>query len=663
MGRAQSCKFLRVIGARTGGSARAEIVWKPTHIALASGGRSSEIARVTSSIPSGCRVVILRVLLACAVCFVCAPSPGRAEVYRVDSIEALTAKIKTAAPGDAIVLKDGVYETSKGINVECVGTAELRITIAAESVGGVEIAGSDGFDVEEPATFVTISGFRFTHAAGKNSIGAGTRFVRFTRNVFVCAGEGHLLSVNGDDAQIDHNDFGPKTEPGTMLAVSGTGTQIARRLWVHHNSFHDFANDGSSGAEMIRFGLLSAHRLSNGAGLVEHNLFIRCRGTNEMISNRASGNTYRYNTFVESPTSHFTIRQGNDCAIYGNIFRRTEGLRFYGDRHRIYSNYFEGNYIAVSVGNGDVEIADVAAAAATSGRDRPDGCLIVFNTFVDNATHVRMSRGGAGALGATGTVFENNLLQGGDAAAKIDGPYTDAIWSGNIVWKTAKARDLPVDGFTASDPLLSAAGEGIRRPSAESPVDAGASGAQFPFVTVDIDGQPRPEKPSIGADEPSAAPAIARLLSPADVGPGADLPKKEIAAEPKAAADAPTTPAAPAVPAASVTPAATMASSAPGTSETSAQAAGASPDAGVRVSTGASADVPETNEKTPASNPATIPNPAPTSEPAPAPEPAPVPEPMSAPAPETVKEKSSEVAPAPSPSNEGESTGEPAAAP
>jgi poly(beta-D-mannuronate) lyase len=437
----------------------------------------------------------------------------------VDSIATLQAAIIEAAPGETIVVKDGVYTVNAAINVVCRGTAALPITITAENIGGVEIAGTHGFKASAPAAHVVISGFRFTHAAGRAAVGDGTSHVRFTRNAFLCAGEGHSLSIVGDDAQIDYNEFGPKKSPGTMIAVSGTGSQVARRLWIHHNFFHDFENDGSNGAEMLRFGLLSAHRLSVGSGLVEHNLFVRCRGVNDLISNRSSGNTYRYNTFLDSPAAHLTVRQGNDCAIYGNVFRNTEGVRLYGDRHQVFNNYLEGNYIGIAIGNGDAEISDLGDAGSPNSHDRPDGCVIAFNTFVENNTHYQMSKRSSSALGATNTTFANNLLQGGAVAAKIDGPNAGAVWEGNLHWNVAKLRDLPAEGQPNADPLLAEA-DGIKRPQAGSPAIGAATGT-FPGVTLDFEGQPRAEKKSIGADEPGIAPAIARLLSTSDVGPAA----------------------------------------------------------------------------------------------------------------------------------------------
>jgi poly(beta-D-mannuronate) lyase len=445
-------------------------------------------------------------------------APDMAKPDLVDSIAVLQSRINAAVPGDLITVKDGTYELGATLNIRCRGTSERPITIAAETVGGVEIIGAFGFKAGMPAEHVVISGFKFKHVAGKASIAEGTRFVRFTRNLFQCSGEGHDLTVVGDDAQIDRNEFGPKKSSGTMIAVSGTGNQVARRLWIHHNYFHDFDHDGSNGAEMIRLGLLSAHRLSVGESIIEHNLFAHCRGVNDLISNRSSRNTFRYNTFLDSPSAHLTVRQGNDCSIYGNIFRNTEGIRLYGDRHQVFSNYLENNYVGIAIGNGTVEFSDIGDAASPNGHDRPDGCVITFNTLVDNNTHYQMSRRPADSLGATNTIFANNVLEGGAVAAKIDGPNLGAVWSGNLAWNITKLRDLPPEEQILADPRLIADLNGIKRPGADSPVLEAATGS-FPSVIVDLDGQLRPEKKSCGADELGTDSVRANLLSIADVGP------------------------------------------------------------------------------------------------------------------------------------------------
>ncbi len=76
----------------------------------------------------------------------------------------------------------------------------------------------------------------------------------------------------------------------------------------------------------VRLGL-SGLSMSMGLAIVEHNLFERCRGENELISNKSGGNTYRYNTFLDGAGTKPTLRHGNECAVYGNVFRATAGLR------------------------------------------------------------------------------------------------------------------------------------------------------------------------------------------------------------------------------------------------------------------------------------------------------------------------------------------------
>lgn len=437
-----------------------------------------------------------------------------AAIQVVDSIIALQAAIPSARPGDTIVLKNGTYNTAEPIVVGGIGTAKAPITIKAEKTGGVELGGTHGFKVVAPAAWVVIEGFRFVHAAGTNTIGVGANHVRFTRNTFACSGPGAELDVAGDDAEVDRNEFRDKKTVGNMLSVTGKDGQVARRLWVHHNYFHDYDKTGANGAETIRLGR-SFFSMSRGDALVEYNLFVRCVGENELITNKSGGNTYRYNTFLESPGCQLTLRHGNDCVVYGNVFRGTDGLRIFGDRHRIFSNYFEGNTTGIALGNGGAEVAD---GAPLTSHDRPDDCVIVFNTLLDNQTHYKMSARAPVALGATDTVFANNIIVGGGLAAKIDGPNVGAIWSGNLLWETAGAGDIPGNGFISADPVLAADAEGIRRLQADSPaIDSSAD--DFAFVTFDQDGQPRSGRKDRGADEFSLESVIARPLSPQVVGP------------------------------------------------------------------------------------------------------------------------------------------------
>jgi poly(beta-D-mannuronate) lyase len=436
-----------------------------------------------------------------------------------------------------------VYDSASPLVIKVAGQAGKPITIAAETVGGVELTGGSGFKLIEPAAYVVVSGFKFTDTAGQILVGAGTSHVRFTRNTFQCTGNGAYILDIGDDAEIDYNEFADKKTTGNMIAVGGAGSQVARRLWIHHNYLHDFTASGTANAEMLRFGVATVG-LSKGEGVVEYNLFARCRGENDLLSNRSSDNTYRYNTFIDSPTSQVTLRHGNDCLVYGNYLRNTEGLRIFGDRHQVFSNYCEGNYIGINIGNGSQEPENGAVGA---GHVRPDDCVIAFNTLVDNRTHYQLSRREPEPLGARGIVFAYNILAGGETAVKIEGPYRDPVWKGNLLWHTEPGA-IPAEGFTQIDPLLVAGPDGVKHVQPGSPAIAAAVDP-IPSVTVDMDGQPRPEKKTVGADEISDAPVCAHLLTPSEVGPAAfpaeAAPKSDDNAKPPPPATLPAEPAGP----------------------------------------------------------------------------------------------------------------------
>jgi poly(beta-D-mannuronate) lyase len=436
-----------------------------------------------------------------------------AATYPVTSIAELQTGLSRAVPGDTFILKTGVYTTTEALTITCAGTADQPIVVTAETVGGVELKGTHGFDIVKPATYIIIRGFNFTHAAGTNTIRDGATHVRFTRNTFHCSGPGAELDIAGHDAEVDRNEFRDKTTLGNMVSVTGKDSQVAQRLWLHHNYFHDYANAHGNGAETLRLGR-SYYSMSRGDALVEYNLFVRCIGENELITNKSCANTYRYNTFLESPGCQLTLRHGNDCTVYGNYFRGTDGLRIFGDRQRVFSNYFEGNTLGINLGNGGGEVAD---GAPLTSHDRPDDCLIVFNTLIENKVQYAMN-GRKNGMGATRTTFANNLIIGGGTAVKIDGPYPGAIWGGNLLYRAGDPGALPADSVITGDPKLVADAQGVFHVEAGSAAIDAASG-DYSFAIVDQDGQPREGKRDIGADELSASPRLARLLTPAEVGP------------------------------------------------------------------------------------------------------------------------------------------------
>ena len=375
-----------------------------------------------------------------------------ANAATADSIAALQTRIDAAKPGDVITVKNGTYTAGAPIVVKAQGTRGKAIRIAAQTPGGVTIAGSDGFDVASPAAHVVIDGFVFVHASGKTNIRFGATHIRFTRNLFEAAGDGAYLTIAGDDAEIDRNEFRNKRTPGNMIDVRGQGSQVAQRVRIHDNYFHDFSSPGpgTNGAETIRFGL-SGLSMSKGFGTIERNLFVRCVGENEMLSIKSGANTIRDNTLLDSPGAQLTLRHGNENIVRRNYLRGTDGIRIFGDRNRVDGNYLEANTGAIQIGNGGGEVAD---GAPLTSHDRPDDTYITSNVLVNNERNIFMTPRDNG-LGATRATIAHNVIQGGGPAAVIAGPFPDPIWRDNTVWETP-AGHLPDEGFTRRKPAIAA---------------------------------------------------------------------------------------------------------------------------------------------------------------------------------------------------------------
>lgn len=438
----------------------------------------------------------------------------------VNSLSDLQTAINNASAGAVIILANGTYTASTAITIDKQGTATQPITIKAQTIGGAEITGTAGFSIVSPASHIIIEGFKFTHSASRATMAAGTSFCRWTRCLFQTPGDGEDLLLNGNDHEVDYNTFQHKNAMGRFIAVRGSGSQIAQRLHIHHNYFLDQQHQNGNGIETLQFGL-SGFSLSNSNSIVEYNLFEQCAGENELISVKASQLTIRYNTIRDCP-AQFTLRHGNRSIIYGNYFVNTPGLRIFGDDHIIFSNHFENCNPAIMVGNGDGEVAD---GAKLTSHDRPDRVLIAFNTLVNNPSNILQS-GRKNGLGATDITIADNIIQGGGPAAAIAGPYTGGVWTGNIIYNTKGAGDMPSGGYTTVNPLLvrDGAGRGAGRNATGafhlqtgSPAINSATGS-YPSVTMDMDGQARTAPMDKGADEVSSAPVVAHILSPSEVG-------------------------------------------------------------------------------------------------------------------------------------------------
>ena len=191
--------------------------------------------------------------------------------------------------------------------------------------------------------------------------------------------------------------------------------------------------------------------MSKGLGVIEHNLFVRCVGENEMLSIKSGSNIIQDNTLLDSPGAQLTLRHGNGNIVRRNYLRGTDGIRIFGDRNRVSENYLEANTGAIQIGNGGAEVAD---GAPLTSHDRPDDTYITSNVMVNNRRNIFMTARDKG-LGAMRATIAHNIIQGGGPAAAIEGPFPEPIWRDNTVWDTP-AGLMPEEGFVKKQPTIKA---------------------------------------------------------------------------------------------------------------------------------------------------------------------------------------------------------------
>ncbi len=281
-------------------------------------------------------------------------SAGLARELAVSDIKNLPAALEAAQPGDSILLADGEYHDEK-LLVRGHGTKDSPITLKAATPGKVILTGKstlriggeflvvDGFAFRDPDPTVSdVVQFRIDskelahHCRMTNCAMSSTQPGDSST-------ESRWLGLYGSDNRVDHCSFAGKSDKGTTFVVwLGNGSE--GRHQIDHNYFGHRENLGKNGGETIRVGDSKTSLLA-AACLIENNMFERCNGETECISNKSCGNIYRDNTFVEV-SGTLTLRHGNGCLVERNVFlgngaRGTGGIRIIGEDHIVRDNYLE----------------------------------------------------------------------------------------------------------------------------------------------------------------------------------------------------------------------------------------------------------------------------------------------------------------------------------
>jgi poly(beta-D-mannuronate) lyase len=438
-------------------------------------------------------------------------SPNAAE-HRVSTAAEITRAAGEAKPGDVLVMSDGEWR-DQVVVFRAKGTAAKPITLRAQTAGKVVLAGRSSVTID--GDHLVVSGLLFQNgSATGDGVKLAGRNNRLTQSAVIGGDFKFFVHLFGASNRMDHCYLGGKTNDSPTLQIEVEGKENFHR--VDHNHFGHRPPLGRNGGETIRVGY-SHQSMTNSGTLVENNLFERCDGELEIISNKSCENTYRANTFLDC-AGMFTLRHGNRCVVDGNFFighhkRGSGGIRVIGEDHLVINNYIEG------VENGGFWITSGISNSELKGYFQSLRCLIAFNTFVNSRGPAIQLDAGFGSSGRTlrpdHITIANNIFSLSDGALLKGTEGANYKWLGNMA---APAGAVEHAGIQIGHLKLERGKDGLWRPAPTSPARGAAEGS-FASVKTDMDGQPREGPIDIGSDQVSNAPVTRRPLTAADVGP------------------------------------------------------------------------------------------------------------------------------------------------
>jgi poly(beta-D-mannuronate) lyase len=435
----------------------------------------------------------------------------RGAEYRVHSAAEIARVENDLRAGDTVVLADGNWK-DQAIVIESKATPEAPITFRAETPGKVILTGKSSVVVGGEHVIVTGLLLRNSESTGDGMRLIG-RHCRLTESAVVGGACKFFVRLFGVSNRMDHCYLAGKTSDSPTLQIEVEGQPNYHR--VDHNHFGPRPPLGRNGGETIRVGY-SWQSMTNSRTIVEQNLFDRCDGELEIISNKSCENVYRGNTFLDC-AGMLTLRHGNRCTVDGNFFfghhkRGSGGIRVIGDDHTIVNNYIDG------VEQGGFWITAGIPDSPLNGYFPARNCVIAFNTVVDSSgPTVDLS---AGLGGSRRTLLPEKITIANNVFAVTDSPLLKGVEGQGFKWirNIASTMGAERQGLKVADPKLVRAKDGLWRPGPDSPV-RGAAEAFFAAVKSDCDGQPRKGHLDAGCDQMSEEPVTNRPLTPKDVGP------------------------------------------------------------------------------------------------------------------------------------------------
>ena len=434
--------------------------------------------------------------------------------------------VERAQPGDVIVLANGIW---RDFEILFAGNGEpgRPITLTAETKGRVVISGQSNLRLA--GSHLAVSGLVFRDGYTPTSAvisfrrtkGEPANHSRVTETVIDRFNNPERHEIDfwvlmfGRHNRFDHNHVEGKGNLGVTMAVRLDGEENQRN---HHRIDHNYFGPrpilGSNGGETLRIGT-SHHSLSDSLTVVENNVFDRCNGELEIISNKSGGNTFRGNLFLESRGT-LTMRHGNNAVIEDNVFLgngvpNTGGIRVINKGHVVRNNYLHGltGYrfgAAFTVMNG---VPDSPLNRYHQVED-----VLMENNSIIECDYIEMAGGSDEERSATpiDSTFRSNLVfnRDGENVIRVHDDISGIVFEGNA---SNAVEDLPVKSGFANSPIeMQVGGNGLLYPAGEE------------FASIGV----REDLQVLGKDEtgvawyPKPAPDPSRAPAAVPVRPGED---------------------------------------------------------------------------------------------------------------------------------------------
>ena len=434
-----------------------------------------------------------------------------AEDHIVESQAQYRAVLTQLAPGDSIILKDGIWNDFE-IIFEGHGEPGLPITLRAETPGQVYITGQSNLALAGEYLLVQGLVFRDGYTPSQSVISFRKSKAELANNSRVTQTVIHnftnperfeadyWVAIYGKNNRFDHNHLEGKRNRGVTLAVrldSDASRENHHR--IDHNYFGPRPTLGSNGGETLRVGTSHFSR-SNSFTTVENNYFDRCDGEVEIISSKSGSNVFRGNVFYESKGT-LTLRHGHDNVVeqnvfYGNGVEHTGGIRVINRRQTVRDNYIEG--VKGYRFGGALVVMNGVPNSPINRYDGVEDSIIESNSLI-NSDHIQLAAGSDAERSAVPvrTSFNRNLVVKSDNPSDVFTVYDDISgisFNDNVI---SGSKPPVATGFESrSEVNLIRADNGIQYPQSTDLQGVGVTRNMkvIEKASTGVEWYPKPEK-------------------------------------------------------------------------------------------------------------------------------------------------------------------------